>query len=98
MNSKTTFFLISSIVAFALTILPVLPAQADATEPKGFKFKPVSGEDWPETGDAADGGNRTSTDDDAEGEGRAPASTGGMPPMKMLPDGSIDPDSFKSFF
>ena len=98
MNSKTSLLFAVLMTVLALTILPVLPAHADAGEPKGFKFKPVRSEDWPETGDAADGGNRTSTDDDGEGEGRAPASTGGMPPIKMLPDGSIDPDSFKSFF
>jgi hypothetical protein len=94
MNIRNSL-LIFTLVALSLA-LPA-PATADAPEPKGFKFKPVRSEDWPETGEA-EGGNRTSTDDDGEGGGdRAPASTG-MPNMKMNPDGTIDPSSFKQFF
>ena len=95
---KLRFSILLPIAAavFAMFLAPATTAWADAPEPKGFKFKPVRSEDWPETGEA-EGGNRTSTDDDGEGDGRSPASNG-MPDMKMNPDGTIDPESFKKFF
>jgi hypothetical protein len=82
---------------FAMVTLSHTPARADSTEPKGFKFQPVRSEDWPETGET-ESGNGSSNGDDGEGDARAPAASGGMPDMKMNPDGTIDPESFKNFF
>lgn len=55
-----------------------------------YKFEPVHSEDWPETAEPQDG------QDDGSGSSRAPGSSV-MPQLKTLPDGSIDPDSFKDF-
>ena len=65
------------------------------------KFKPVKSDDWPETAEApaSDGS------DGDEGGGRSPASAGAsggasggqLPAIKMLPDGSIDPQSLKDY-
>lgn len=89
--------ILTATAAIAISLGPASSAYAGTSEPNGFKFKPVRSEDWPETGEA-DGGNHSSTDDDGEGDGRSPTSTGGMPNMKMNPDGTIDPESFKNFF
>lgn len=55
-----------------------------------FRFEPVKSEDWPEPGQ----------DETPGGGDRAPASEDGLPnfpKMRTLPDGSLDPDSFKDF-
>lgn len=61
------------------------------------KFKPVKSEDWPETAESPESSSEGSED----GGGRAPTSVpnsgGQLPAIKMLPDGSIDPQSLKDY-
>lgn len=62
--------------------------EAADDEKKGYHFKPVHSEDWPETGD----GEASQSDNDD----RAPASAPpGMPKLRTLPDGSPDPAQFQ---
>ena len=55
------------------------------------KFEPVRSEDWPETAEPQDG------DTAGSDSNRFPGSDSAMPQLRTLPDGSIDPDSFKDF-
>ncbi len=66
--------------------------QATSKSNRFYKFEPVRGEDWPETAESSEG-----QDADGGGSIRSPGSSGSMPQIKTLPDGSIDPDSFKDF-
>jgi hypothetical protein len=96
MKTRLSILFLGAAILLGLVLSPGDAVCSETQESKAYKFKPVHSEDWPETGEA-EGGNHTSTDDDGEGDGRQPASTG-MPDMKMNPDGTIDPSSFKKFF
>ncbi len=81
------------LIAFAAVALLSFSVSAFAG-----KFRPVDGEDWPDSAEPKSDAGKES-DDDSEDGNRDPAASGmpEMPKIKMLPDGSPDPESMRQF-